>query len=234
MLTQTIIPLTLSSLLALPLANAADIDVTIDNLSHGIHFAPLLISAHDNTSQLFQTGTTASANLRIMAECGDISGLLSDLGGADMDTLANPAAGLLAPGQSHTSNLITQASNSHLSIVAMMLPTNDGFVGADDILIPTTAGSYTYYLNAYDAGTEGNNELIDSSGCSAGMAGIPAAPGADAGTGGSGVSSTDSNVTVHIHRGVLGDSNSAGGNSELDSTIHRWQNPIAKMTITVN
>ena len=99
-------------------------------------------------------------------------------------------------------------------------------------MIPAEAGSYTMYLNAYDAGTEANDEIVNGGGA-AGVAGIPAAPGGNAGTGGMGVTSEESNMTVHIHRGVIGDTDASGGNSDLDSRIHRWLNPVAKVTVTV-
>jgi len=214
-------------------AHAGQVDVKITNVTHGIYFTPLLVSAHAPATHLFEAGSPASANLQAMAEGGDISGLTADLGGADMDTEANPAGGLLAPGASTTANLDTTATgNTHLSIVAMLLPTNDGFVGMDALSIPTAPGTYTFYLNAYDAGTEANNELINGGGAP-GVLGIPAAPGGDGGTGGTGVASSDSNTTIHIHRGVLGDTNSTGGASDLDSRIHRWLDPIAKVVLTV-
>lgn len=215
-------------------AQAADLDLEIYNLTHGTYFTPLLVGAHGSASHLFQPGMAASANLQNLAECGDFSGLSSELDSAAADKVENPAAGLLAPGAMTSASLSTAAGNDHLSLVAMLLPTNDGFVGLDSLEIPSKAGTYTYYLNAYDAGTEANNELIDSSGCVAGMPGIPAAPGGDSGTNGSGVTSSESNTTVHIHRGILGDTDSSGGASDLDSTIHRWQNPVAKIVLTVN
>lgn len=213
-------------------AMAADVSVNVTNLSHGNHFTPLLISAHDASTHLFQAGSAASTNLRAMAECGDTSGLLTDLGGVDADTIDNPAAGLLAPGASTSTMLMTSAT--HLSIVGMILPTNDAFVGMDAMMIPTTAGTYTYYINAYDAGTEANDELLPGTSCAVGVAGIPAAPGMDGGVNGTGVAMSDTNTMVHVHRGVLGDTDAAGGKSDLDSTVHRWQNPIAKVVITVN
>lgn len=212
---------------------AADVSVKLTNLTHGSYFTPLLVTAHDSMSHLFTVGTAASAGLRIMAECGDISMLSADMGGVDMDTVENPAAGLLGPGQSTTTNLMTAAENTHLSLVAMVLPSNDGFVGLDSMLISTQAGTHTYYLNAYDAGTEANDELLPGSECMAGVAGIPAAPGMDGGTGGSAAAMADSNAMVHVHRGVLGDTDAAGGISDLNSSIHRWQNPVAKITVTV-
>ena len=227
----------IASLAALALggqAQAADLDLEITNLTHGVYFTPLLVGAHTAGTHLFQPGMSAGSHLQALAECGDFSGLSGDLDSAAADKLENPASGLLAPGASTMTSLMTMSGNSHLSLVAMLLPTNDGFVGLDDVEIPTQPGTYTYYLNAYDAGTEANNELIDSSGCTPGMAGIPAAPGGDAGMNGTGVTSSESNTLVHIHRGTLGDTDPTGGKSDLDSTIHRWQNPVAKLVLTVN
>jgi hypothetical protein len=213
--------------------NAAQWDISIINLTHGNHFTPLLVTAHDGGSHLFEVGMAASGSLQAMAECGDLSGLLGTYP-ADTDTIENPAAGLLNPGAATTAMIDTSTtSNTHLSIVGMVLPTNDAFVGMDSLPVPTAAGTYTYYLNAYDAGTEANNELLDTSGCVAGMPGIPGAPGGDAGTNGTGVAGADSNTMVHVHRGILGDTNPTGGSSDVDSTIHRWQNPVAKVVITV-
>ena len=215
------------------MAQAATWDVAITNLTNGNHFTPLLVTAHDSSTHLFQAGMSASAALQAMAECGDLSGLTA-IHAADADTIANPAAGLLAPAASTAAMLDTDgSSNTQLSVVAMMLPTNDAFVGLDNLQVPTAAGTYTYYLNAYDAGTEANSELLDTSGCAPGMAGIPGAPSGGDGVNGTGVSAADGNTNVHVHRGVLGDSDTMGGNSDLDSSIHRWQNPVAKITVTV-
>ncbi len=214
---------------------AANWDVTITNLTNGNYFTPLLVTAHDNNTHLFQVGMPASLPIEHMAECGHLNPLLStpEVGAIDADTIADPATGLLAPGASTTAMLVTTAT--HLSIVAMVLPTNDAFLGLEGQLIPSEAGTYTYYVNAYDAGTEANDEVLMTTGACAytdnGM--IPGAPGMDAGTNGTGVAATDSNTMIHVHRGVLGDQNPTGGNSDLDSTIHRWQNPVARITVTV-
>lgn len=221
--------------LAIGSAFGAQATITIKNLTHGTYFTPLLVTAHDTATHLFEAGTAATPELQAMAEGGDISGLLALIGGADADTVENPAAGLTAPGQT-VSNIIINTDttgNGYLSLVAMLLPTNDGFVGLDSLQLPTTPGTYTYYLNGYDAGTEANDELITGGGAP-GVSGIPAAPGGDAGTGGTGVTSSESNSTVHIHRGILGDNNATGGASDLDVTIHRWLNPVAQLTVVIN
>ena len=212
---------------------AASITGTIQNLTHGSYFTPLVITAHDESLDLFEPGQSASEQLRAMAEGGDISGLSSLVGGADDDTVEDPAAGLLAPGQTANFSLNTDISgHTHLSLTAMILPTNDGFVGLDSLSIPETPGTYSFYLNAYDAGTEANDELITGGGAP-GVAGIPAAPGNDNGTGGTGVTTEEANTTVHIHRGILGDADPSAGPSDLDSSIHRWLNPVAKLVIVI-
>ena len=221
-------------------ANAAQWDITVTNLTHGNHFTPLLLTAHNAGSHLFQTGEAASDAIRAMAECGDLSVLATTPEGApDDDTVANPAGGALAGGMKTSATLTTiDASTSYLSIVAMILPTNDAFMGMDAQHIPSEAGTYTYYINGYDAGTEANDELLSTDAnytCTPGEGGfMPGAPGKDADSGGTGVSNADTNTLIHVHRGVLGDTGvTGGGASDLDNTVHRWQNPVAKIVVTV-
>jgi len=217
-------------------ASAADWEVKVTNLTHGNHFTPLLVTAHDHDTHLFKVGDAASTAIEHMAECGHLDPLLatSEVGAADADTIVNPAEGVLAPGATTTAMITT--SDTHLSVVAMVLPTNDGFVGLESQHIPAEAGSYTYWVNAYDAGTEENDEILATSGSTctytdSGM--MPGAPGGDAGTGATGVSSADGNTMIHVHRGVLGDDSLTDGKSDLVNTIHRWQNPVAKVVVTV-
>ena len=81
---------------------------------------------------------------------------------------------------------------------------------------------------------EANDELLNTvDGGVPGTPGIPAAPGDDVGTGGTGMASADANTSVHVHRGALGDTDSTGGPSDLDSRIHRWLNPVALLRIAV-
>jgi len=224
------------SVLASSSVIAQDLDIELTNLTNGIHFTPILVAAHDTNTRLFMAGSAASANLQIMAEGGDISGLSSDVQAASGNVVENPVGGLMEPGASVNFNMMTNDSNTQLSLTAMLLPTNDGFVGIDSLDIPTVAGTYTFFLNAYDAGTEANNEIINGGGA-AGVLGIPFDPGANeatGATGGTGVTTVESNTTVHIHRGNLGDSEVSGGASDLNNAVHRWLNPVVKLVITVN
>lgn len=216
------------------LADNRGISVEITNLTNAIYFTPLLVATHDRYSHLFEVSTPASANLQAMAEGGNIDGLISEIAAAGGDYVANPAAGLLAPGASAEA-LINGVGkqNRYLSIVAMLLPTNDGFVGLDGLKIPKRKGTYTYYLQGYDAGTEANDEIITGGGAP-NTPGIPADPGANAGRGGIASVEEDHNQTVHIHRGVIGDLDPLGGPSDLDARVHGWQGPVARLVVRVN
>ncbi|PKG56696.1 spondin domain-containing protein [Shewanella sp. GutDb-MelDb] len=223
--------LILGSLMSLP-ATAAELEISVTNLTHGNYFTPLLIAAHDMDSHLFQAGEMATPALQKMAEGGDIGDLDAAVTGAGGVTIANPAMGLLAPSAKVESIMLDSGEMTHLSITAMVLPTNDAFVGLDAWKIPTEAGTYTFTLNAYDAGTEANDEIINGGGA-AGTPGIPAAPGGDGGMNATGVMDSSSNDKVHIHPGVLGDTDVNAGTSDLDSRVHRWLNPVARVTVVV-
>lgn len=209
------------------------ITVEVTNLTNGTYFTPLLIATHNRHTHLFQTGVAASDHLQAMAEGGDISGLSHDVAAVGGAVAENPANGLLAPGASTSATLSSFGDlRSHLSLAAMLLPTNDGFVGLDALMIPSDPGTYTYYLQGYDAGTEANDEIVNGGGMP-NTPGIPADPGGHNGIGGSGAADEDVNHKVHIHRGVLGDDDPAGGVSDLDRGVHRWLNPVAKVMIKV-
>jgi hypothetical protein len=224
-----------ASLLYAPLGFAGDreLQVEVTNLTNAIYFTPLLVAMHDRNTHLFELGIPASEHLQAMAEGGDLSGLISDLQITGHSYVENPASGLLAPGASTQAVFnTTRWGERRLSIVGMLLPTNDGFVGADSIKLPKHRGTYTYYLYGYDAGTEANDEIITGGGAP-NTPGIPADPGMNAGSGGIASVGPDYNQTVHIHRGNIGDRDPLGGDSDLDARIHTWQGPVAKVVVRV-
>ena len=215
-------------------AVAAELEVTVQNLTGGIYFTPLLITAHSSDVALFTPGEMAGTELQAMAEGGDIAPLQMVADGAQADSAANPAGGLLGPTVSTSAMLTTNEGNTMLSIVAMLLPTNDGFVGLNSWPIPQEAGTYHVYLKAYDAGTEANDELRGSG--MPGQPGMPVPPPMEdlVGMNGSGVTSDIPNSNIHIHPGNLGDDIVDGGISDIDNTSQRWLNPVAKVTIVVS
>lgn len=233
-ITKTLITgITLGSLSLASQAFAQDLEITVTNLTHGTYFTPIVAAAHTDEIKMFTVGEAATPELQAMAEGGDISGLVTLLSNGDANIVENPASGLLAPASSTDFMLTNDDANGYLSLTTMILPSNDGFVGLNSWPIPTEAGTYTLNLNAYDAGTEANNELVIDGSGAPGVLGIPAAPGGMAGTGGTGVTNQETNMTVHIHRGNLGDDDLAAGKSDINNTVHRWLNPVARITIVV-
>ena len=219
--------------MATPSAQATDFNVRIVNLSNAIYYTPFLVTAHPQGTSLFTVGQPASAGIQAMAEGGDIAGLVADLQGLGATIAENPAGGLLAPAASTDVDLNTDGtSNDRLSVVAMLLPTNDAFAGLNAVPIPTEPGTYVYDVPAYDAGTEANDELLTGGGAP-GAPGMPADPGGLAGTGGTGAAGPDANPNVHIHRNTIGDTDPNGGSSDLDSRVHRWLNPVIRVVVTV-
>ncbi|MFT4806889.1 MAG: hypothetical protein ACI9LX_000205 [Paraglaciecola sp.] len=211
---------------------AADVTIDIQNLTQGMYFTPIAAVAHTPDTSLFEVGEEASPEIQEMAEGGSLAGLITIATSISADILTEPTVGPLGPTKSVSGSFMTADGNTVLSVVAMILPSNDGFIGLDNWTIPTEAGTYTVYLNAYDAGTEANDELVG--GGAPGIAGMPAPPFLTLGTGGSGVTSAISNTNIHIHPGNIGDDDTTGGISDVTNTIHRWLNPVAIVTVTVN
>lgn len=212
------------------LASAAEYEVSITNLTAGVHFTPLIVSAHSPDVAIFRTGTEASTQLQAIAEGGDVSSMaaLLESVGASVGT----GAGLLAPGATTTITVNSSDSNTVLSVAGMLLPTNDGFVGLNSVALPDSAGTTSRFTaRGYDAGTEANDEIVGSG--APGEAGFPAPPPVVAtgtGTGGSGVPGTAEGF-VTVHRGVLGDLDPTGGYSDINAAIHGWNNPVASITV---
>ena len=220
-------------------AFAREVHLEITNLTNALYFTPILIANHKRDTHLFRLGERATANLQAMAEGGSIDGLAADVESQGGKVVKNPADGLLGPGDSTTAVLHTKEYHTAwLSLTAMILPSNDGFVGLDTLQIPRGRGTYTYYLRGYDAGTETNDEVITGGG-DPGVPGIPADPGGHAGSGGTGIAQpdpdtgADTNPYVHVHRGIVGDQSPMGGESDLVAGVHRFHNPIARLVLTV-
>lgn len=204
---------------------AADYNVEITNLTYKISFTPRIVIAHvpvalfsagddlNNTESGLLDGQINNA-LKEIAEAGNIEPMISIL---DQDSVKNFVSyatgdGLLAGGQKETVNLQTIEGLGKISLFAMLLPTNDGFIALNNVDLPQT-GSVRYYVNAYDAGTETNTESCDD---------IPGSL-----CGGTAQSPDDTGEGfIHIHRGIR------GLNTTIDPAIYDWKNPVAIVTIT--
>lgn len=253
------------------IAQAVELKVTLTNLTQGMHFTPRLLVSHADSVDIFEAGEAPSTPLAWLAEAGVIgTAAVDDTAGTedfgsyleDASRAANNTwqqfGGLLAPATTSSEYTFETDGHEYLSMAAMLVPTNDAFVGLDSWKIPTTAGTYIINLNAYDAGSEGNDEInptrtdvtevgTNNALGAYGVPGVAAPPVTQSalGTGGAGVAlQIDDNDQladgadtregiVHIHRGVLGDTDNSAGVSDLDATVHRWLNPVARITVVV-
>lgn len=148
---------------------AGSVTIAFRNLSAFQPMTPPVVALHnapdaDNGIRLFEVGTVASDEVREIAENGNndplaavaasqiTAGTVSDAGVA-----APEAGGPLTPGATSSITLTPEMPDQVLSIVAMVVCTNDGFTGVDSI--PVEAGTFTTPI--YDAGTETNVLTLD-------------------------------------------------------------------------
>jgi len=147
-----------SSTLTIGASNAALLRITVEAPSN-LGLAPALVSFHDGSNDFFDTGSNASAGLEALAEVGDTSILEASLTTGNNLTIAN--GGPFLPGNSHSVVLDVDSTNTMFSFAAMVLPSNDWFIGnnaaidVSSILSGTTGASVTLdFGRVYDAGTE--------------------------------------------------------------------------------
>ncbi|HIE83024.1 MAG TPA: hypothetical protein EYQ00_03885, partial [Dehalococcoidia bacterium] len=71
---KKLFPLIFAALMTSPVF-AADLSISIVNLTRGMYFTPLLVAAHPDSMALFTPGAAASVSLQEMAEGGWIASL---------------------------------------------------------------------------------------------------------------------------------------------------------------
>ncbi|MFK7976061.1 MAG: spondin domain-containing protein [Halioglobus sp.] len=194
-------------------------EVSVTNLTVAQPFSPVGIFLHDSSQQVFSVGTPASEPLEMMAEGGDISGLI-----AAVDSISELSGDApIGPGGSTTYTISIDAQPAaelELSVMTMLVNTNDGFTGVNgaDITALEEGQSMSFNAIAYDSGTENNTEA----------AGTMPGP-ADGGEGFNAVRD-DINDQVTMHSGVV--TASDGLASSVLNQLHRFDNPVARVRIT--
>jgi Spondin_N len=189
--------------------------VTITNLTRGTSFTPLLVASHSSGIHLFELGSPASPELRTLAEEGNtmpLADLLESTQGVHDVATGN---GLTAPGATTTLQ-IRAGLQDRISLAAMLIPTNDGFVAIDAAEVPLPHRTETLYANGYDAGTEQNDELCAS---------IPGPDYPECGGPGGGAQAGNGEGYVFVHAGIH-------GVGDFDPANRDWRNPVAKIVIT--
>jgi hypothetical protein len=128
----------------------------------------------------------------------------------------------LLPGESLSFDIEGKRGARYLSVLSMLICTNDGFMGVNSVRLPQEVGGIaTRYAGAYDAGTEINTEDFADL-----VPPCPALTGVMSGDPGTGMSdpALAEGGTVRVHPGIAGD-------DDLDAGIHGWMDPVARVEI---
>ena len=188
-------------------------EVSLTNLTRGQIFSPAVIATHNRSMRLFTPGMPASEELAGVAEDAALEPLVETLensprvGAVAVLTGEN---GPILPGETARLTIEASHSKSLLSVVGMLVTTNDAFYALSGAS-PPFFGSESFQLNAYDAGSEENNELcshIPGPPCNNG--GVRATEGAEG--------------YVHIHAGIH-------GIGDLEPSEYDWRNPVARVHV---
>jgi len=191
-------------------------EVTITNLTRGQQFTPILVASHREGVRLFTLGNPASTQLAILAEEGNTAPLAGLLSGMPAVKDVVSGSGLTDPGKSVTLTVDAPGFFNHVSVAAMLIPTNDAFFAINGVEGPLGNKELTLFSPAYDAGSERNDELCAS---------IPGPSFTECGgPGGGGMPTGGEEGFVHIHAGIHGIGN-------LMPARRDWRNPVAKITI---
>lgn len=188
-------------------AGLVGVTVVIENLApaNGTWLTPFWVGFHDGTFDTFDTGAPAGPELERLAEDGNpdpFSGLFQGAGAGTAQAVVAADTGQpqIAPGETATHTFVldsTDPANRFLSWAAMVIPSNDAFIGNDDPQARRIFDNSGNFVGAYvtitgadvlDAGTEVNDELPASTA-------FFGQTTPDTGT--------DENGVVHVHPGYL-------------------------------
>jgi hypothetical protein len=136
-------------------------DVTITNLTPpgSQPLSPPLFVVHSGRAEIWSVGQIATHPVAGIAE--DANNAPAETAFAALPGVRNVftgAGGPIPPGASRTYTVETSGPFNRLSLLTMLVNTNDAFTGLDSLLV--RGNGTTLRTMAYDAGSERNNELI--------------------------------------------------------------------------
>ncbi len=136
---HTLLPtaaMALSLILAAPASAAlVQVNIKVENLAptNSVSFAPLRFGFNNGTFDAFNNGTVATAPIISVAEGGSGSAWLPAFALADPTAVIGSTAGALLPGATQTlSFFVDTAINPFFTFAAMVIPSNDFFIGNDN------------------------------------------------------------------------------------------------------
>ena len=126
------------------------------------HFTRLIGATHNAAGTLFTVGQQASQGIEGVAETGATGNLILEINASiatgDVDTEILGTDGFISPEEVNTFSFAANASHSRFSILTMIAPSPDWFVGVSDLDLLDANGNWrdeiVLDLVSYDAGTE--------------------------------------------------------------------------------
>lgn len=207
-----------------PPTQDAQFRVTTINLTNAQPMSPVAVVLHNGGFNNFIDGQTASVGVEMLAEGGSNTQVLSDAQAATQH-IASGSAGGVPPRSTGTPLTLdvpnAQLSNLRLSVMTMLIRTNDAFTGlnATDISDMAVGSSRTFNAPTWDAGTELDDEVGTN---------IP-------GAGGEGFNATrnDRIDLVRFHNGVVTSASPSFGLPTSDLVeADRFLNPTSRIVVT--
>ncbi len=202
-------------------------EVTVTNLTNAQPLSPVAVMLHQNGFNSFVDGETASLALEILAEGGSNADILSEVQAATQHVASASTEGPVPPRA--ISPVVTldvpvaDLDNLRLSVISMLVHTNDAFTGANavDVSGMAVGDSRTLTGPTWDSGTEANNETRST------------IPGPDFGGEGFNVERDDLIDVVRFHQSVVTRENPEFGlpTSDLEDR-HRFLNPSSRIIVT--
>ena len=162
--------------------------------------SPPLFVVHSSRADVWSVGEIASHGVAAVAESA-----LPQVDG--VKSVATGAGGPIPSGTTRTYTVETSGRFNRLSVLTMLVNTNDAFTGLDSFRARDRGA--TLETMAYDAGSERNNELKSH------------IPGPCCGN--AFVRAPEGNL-IRMHEGIT-------GRGELDPARYDWEGPAARITV---
>jgi hypothetical protein len=205
----------------------AQFEITVTNLTNAQPLSPVAIMLHNAGFHSFIDGETSSTALELLAEGGDNSEVLAEAQAALQHLAAASTEGPIPPSAISPAVSLSvpadQLDDLRLSVITMLVHTNDAFSGANAANVSGMAVGETRTMNGptWDSGTEANSETRATM------------PGPDFGGEGFNAERDDPVNLVRFHQSVVTSESAEFGLPTSDlRDRHRFLNPTTRITVT--
>lgn len=189
-------------------------EITVENLTPATApgasqpFSPPILATHSRRMHIFQRRRYASDAVTQLAEDAVAGPLLDMLHASPRVHAVAAGDGVVLPGGVSRFEIEAAKGMRRLSVLFMLVNTNDAFGGLDGVKLPRH-GQRTFMVRAWDAGSEMNTELMTD------------IPGPCCG---SPMMGTDEHRRIRRHHGIM-------GVGDLAVDTYGWEGKVARVTV---